>query len=293
MNNKTIFRWVGGKLSLKDVIYKEFPKEYNNYHEPFLGAGSIFFKTFSELNVLPHFLSKQMFLSDINFDVINFYNCLANKKEELYSSLIELSDLYFATNDEEKRKELFLEIRGLDRNSLFEDLSDVKKAARFLFLTKTSFNGLCRYSKKNGYYNSPFGYLKKPNIFNEKDLDYFHNILKNENIIIKNQDFESSKKLIKKGDLVFIDPPYIPLSKTSSFTSYHKSGFDINDHIRVKEYAEYINSIGAYFIQTNTFCELTKEMYKDFNLKEIKVDRKVNRTGKGDIKVSEYLIKNF
>lgn len=282
---RSFFKWVGGKFTLRDQIIGMFPKEFNNYHEPFLGAGSVFFS-------MPFNKSKKYFLSDVSTEVISLYKALKTDHKTFFNLMNSYHQEYFSI-DNDDRENMFLKIRKMDRDDEYEIISDTEKAARFLFLIKTGFNGLCRYSK-SGYFNTPFGKYKNPKIFDIDNLNFCKNKVVNKNVIISQRDFRESINNIEKGDLVFIDSPYIPISKTSNFTSYTKHNFYEKDHNDVLEFCRQIDKKGAYFIQTNSYCEKIMEMYgNEFNVSKVLVHRRINRTGKGDGDVNEVIIKNF
>src|SRR5699024_5378315 len=207
MNNKIklipILKWAGGKRQLIPQIRKYMPDEYNDYYEPFIGAGALLLELQHQTAVI----------NDFNDGVINTHQIIKNNVDELNESL------KLHKNEEE----YFYKIRELDRISEFVQLNNIQKASRFIFLNKTGYNGLYRVNSK-GQFNVPFGKYKKPLIVNEEGLRSLHEYLNKNNIMILNGDFEHAVSTAAKGDLVYFDPPYDPLTATSSFTAYSKEG---------------------------------------------------------------------
>lgn len=169
-------------------------------------------------------------------------------------------------------------------------MSDIEKASRFIFLNKTGFNGLYRVNKK-GQNNVPFGKQSNPTIINSEAILEAHKVLLNTTIL--NGDFEAIKSKIKAGDFVYFDPPYIPINKTSNFTSYTNIGFLMEDQIRLRDFCDYIDSIGAYFLLSNSHTEKVLDLYSNYVIIEVSATRALNCKGDSRGAVSEVLIKNY
>lgn len=228
-NVTPFLRWTGSKRwFVKKHINDFLPKSFNNYHEPFLGAGSVFF----HLVNLNENIDRKYYLSDTNEDLINTYIQLRDNPLEVIKYLKKLkntSDDYYKIRNENPRiKE--------------------KRASRFIYLNKTSFNGIFRVNSK-GIYNVPYGKQEKANFINEELL--LNISLKLKNVTIKNQSFEENLDNIKKGDLVFIDPPYTVAHENNGFIEYNQKLFSWNDQERLKVYIENIIEREAFFILTN------------------------------------------
>ena len=269
---KPFLKWAGGKRKLVPVILKEFPDSFLNYHEVFVGAGALFLSC--------HL--KKVFINDKNPELINCYRFIKNNVDDLIKEL----EKYQNT------KEFFLEIRGLDRLDEYKDLSEVKKAARFIFLNKTCFNGLYRVNK-NGYFNVPFGDYKNPCIVDKENLIEIHKYLNENNVCISNKDFEEYLKDVNPGDFVYLDPPYDPLTKTSDFTSYDKDGFSKDDQERLKKCLDLLTKNDIKWILSNSCTDFIKELYKDYTIIEITANRSISCNGEKRGKVKEVLVKNF
>ena len=268
---KPLVKWVGGKRQLLKELKKNMPKSYNRYFEPFVGGGALFF------SLRP----KEAFINDYNEELINLYRVVKQKPFEL------IEDLKKHKNE----KEYYYKIRGLDRDSLsYKKLSDVKRAGRFVFLNKTCFNGLYRVNKKNEF-NSPYGRYKNPAICDEKNILLCSRVLQNS--VILNEDFKEIKKEIKKGDFIYLDPPYVPLNQTSNFTAYTDRGFDKKMQFELKEFCDYIDRAGGYFMLSNSYTDFVLELYRDYRIKTVIARRAVNCKASRRGSVKEVLIRNY
>jgi len=188
-------------------------------------------------------------------------------------------------------KEYYYKIRGLDRDPLsYKKLSDVKRAGRFIFLNKTCFNGLYRVNKKNEF-NSPYGRYKNPAICDEKNILLCSRVLQNS--VILNEDFKEMGKEIKKGDFIYLDPPYVPLNQTSNFTAYTDRGFEKKMQFELKEFCDYIDRAGGYFMLSNSYTDFVLELYRDYRIKTVIARRAVNCKASRRGSVKEVLIRNY
>ena len=203
-------KWVGGKRGLLEQILPLFPREFDSYYEPFIGGGAVFFELFSK-GLLKN---KKVILSDINKELVNSYNVVKNTPFELISKLEEYKNQHC--------KEFYYKIRELDRDKNFDKLSDIEKVTRFIYLNKTCFNGLYRVNKK-GYFNTPIGSYKSPNIANESAILNASEAL--QNAIIEHKSFDKVLDIANKDDFIYFDPPYYPLTNTANFTSYDGNYF--------------------------------------------------------------------
>jgi DNA adenine methylase len=265
-----VIKWVGGKRQLIKELTGFLPLKYNRYFEPFIGGGALFFS-------LKH---KNSFISDYNFELTNLYTIIKENLDDL------IEDLKRHKNTEE----YYYAIRILDRDTeKYKKLSNVKKASRFIYLNKTGFNGLYRVNKK-GENNVPYGKYIKPRWLNEENLTECSELLKHTQI--ETGDFEIIKPYIKKGDFIYFDPPYVPLNE-NSFTSYTKNGFDINMQERLKNLCDYINSVGAYFMLSNSYTKYILDLYKEYEIKTVMANRAVNCKATGRGKIKEVVVLNY
>lgn len=268
--SKPIIKWVGGKRQLIEQIKKYMPKEFNKYFEPFIGGGALFF----ELN------KENSIINDFNPELTNMYEIIKTKPYDL------IKDLKKHKNTEY----YYYKIREMDRKDSYKKLSRVKKASRLIFLNRTGYNGLYRVNSK-GQNNVPFGKYSNPLIVDEENILSCNKRLQTTTILTG--DFENIKSYIKQGDFIYLDPPYVPVSDTANFTSYTSQGFDSNMQIRLKEFCDYINSIGAYFMLSNSYTELILSLYKDYTIKIVEANRALNCKASGRGKVNEVLIFNY
>lgn len=274
-NIKPFVKWAGGKNGLINSLISFIPKNFNSYFEPFVGGGALFFYL-KNLNILN---SKKIYLNDKNAELINAYKQIKINPNKL------LEELEILKNNHSK--EYFYKIRNLDRDFDFYSLSEVFRAARFIYLNKTCFNGLCRYNAK-GNFNTPMGSYKNPKIY-DKDLIFsVHKVLKN--VSITNKDFEVVSLKAKKGDFIYFDPPYYPINKTSSFVSY-TDNFSANEQIRLYKLFKMLDCEGIKVLQSNSNTDFIKELYKDFEIIEVISKRAINCKGDKRGKITELIIR--
>ena len=265
-----IVKWVGGKRQLMFELFKNMPKSYNRYFEPFIGGGALFFELQPE----------NAYISDMNEELINLYSVVRDNVYELISDL----------NKHEVSKEYFLEIRNLDRTDEYKNLSNVQRASRFIYLNRTCFNGLYRVNSQ-GQFNVPFGNYKNPRIVDENNLLNCSELLKNTEINCA--DFSKILTKVKKGDFVYFDPPYVPLNETSSFTSYTKDGFDMDMQFKLREVCDELDSMGVMFMLSNSDTKFVNELYSNYKIKKVFASRAVNANAEGRGKITEVLVRNY
>lgn len=265
-----IVKWVGGKRQLMFELIKNMPKSYNRYFEPFIGGGALFFELQPE----------QAYISDMNEELINLYSVVRDNVYELIKDL----------SKHEVSKEYFLEIRNIDRTEQYTELSDVERASRFIYLNRTCFNGMYRVNSQ-GQFNVPFGHYKNPRIIDENNLLNCSELLKNTEI--KCADFSEILTKVKKGDLVYFDPPYVPLNETSSFTSYTKDGFDINMQFKLRDVCDELDNKGVKFMLSNSDTKLVNELYVNYEIKKVFASRQINANADGRGKITEVLVRNY
>lgn len=275
---KPFIKWVGGKTKLLPTLHQHFPNQIECFHEPFLGGGSVLFslKGYSDINV------QYINASDLNADLINTYVQI----QHYVNNVIEVLDTY------ENTEEFYYELRNSD--AFFFACDAIHKAAKFLYLNKTCFNGLYRTNKK-GKFNVPFGKYKNPNFCNEELLKECSAYLNKHDILFCVQDFEGILKYINvnEKDFFYFDPPYVPLTKTSNFTSYTKEAFGETEHIKLKEVCDFVHMRNSKFLQSNSDTDFVRELYKDYEIIEVQAPRRINCKGDSRGNVTELLIKNY
>lgn len=267
-------KWVGGKRQLLTDIKKVMPpsSSFNTYFEPFIGGGALFF------DLEP----RQAVINDYNQELINVYLVIKNEIDALIEDL----------KTHENNSEYFYRIRLLDREPLFNNLTNVQKASRFIYLNKTCYNGLYRVNNA-GQFNSPFGKYKNPNIVNEPTLRAVSLFLNKSNTNILNADYSKVFELADKNSFIYIDPPYHPLSETSNFTGYIPGGWAERDQVRLKEACDGLNKKGVKFLLSNSSANFIKELYKDYEILTVEASRAINSDAGQRGEVEEFLIKNY
>ncbi|HLR92307.1 MAG TPA: DNA adenine methylase [Atopostipes sp.] len=273
---KPFTKWTGGKRQLLDVLTPNMPEEYNTYYEPFIGGGALFFEIQPESAVI----------NDLNYDLILSYEAIKNNVSELIE--------YLKEHDENNSKEYYYDIRSADRDGRYEEMSKTQKAARLMYMLRVNFNGLYRVNSK-GQFNTPYGKYKNPKIVDEELLYAISEYLNTNNIQILNTSFENAVKDAQAGDFVYLDPPYVPLSASSSFTAYTSNGFGYKEQILLRDTFVDLDNRGCFVMLSNSSAELVYELYKDYEKTtlEVSANRMINSNAKKRGGVTELLIKNY
>lgn len=220
-----VVKWVGGKRQLLPNLIPLFPKGIESYCEPFFGGGAVLF------NLQP----EQGQINDINEDLMNMYTVIRDNVEELIVLLSQYRN----------EPDFFYSIRDWDRDKeKYNKLDKIVKASRLIYLNKTCYNGLFRVNNA-GEFNTPYGYYKNPNIVNAKVLRAVHDYLNSANVIITSVDFSETLNSVSPSTLVYLDPPYDPVSNTASFTGYSKTGFSKDEQIRLKKECDELHKRGS------------------------------------------------
>lgn len=267
-------KWVGGKRQIIPEILAHLPKNISslNYCEPFIGGGALFF----------HLEPKKAIINDYNDELINVYKVIKNNLEEL------LNDLRKHDNN----PEYFYQIRGIDRQPLFEKLTDIQRASRVIYLNKTCYNGLYRVNSL-GEFNSPFGRYVHPNIVNEPVLRAVSKYLNSSEITILNGDYEKVLNAVTAETFVYLDPPYHPISESSNFTGYIQGGWTERHQIRLKKACDDLDNKGVKFLLSNSSATFIKELYSEYTIHPINANRSINSDGEKRGQIEELLIKNY
>lgn len=261
---KPVLKWAGGKSQLLNELNARLPKSYNKYIEPFIGGGALFF------NLKP----EQAIIADLNPELVNLYKSIASSPEDV------LKFLETFKNDHD----FFYEMRALD----VKTLDPFYAAARTIFLNKTCFNGLYRVNK-NGQFNVPFGRYANPNIADSETIFNASAALKNTQIICG--DYKTVlRDFADEGDFVFLDPPYLPISKYSDFQRYTKEQFYEEDHRELADEVHRLHEKGCHVILTNSNHPLVHELYGDYTVEILQTKRYIN--SKSSNRVGEDIIVN-
>jgi len=272
-----LLKWTGSKYKLLPVIIpkyinKNMLDDGQTYFEPFMGSGAVAFGC--------NF--KNMVLNDKNKKLVNFYSQTRDNTHNLYTEI----DTVIKDYKRSDNKEIYYYNRRKEFNTTTKE---IRSAALFWFLNKTGFNGIYREDSK-GNLNTPYG-KRDCNLSNIKDFEVIADILSGCQLF--NKDFEEICNMTSGGDLVYFDPPYIPISETSSFSTYLKGGFSIDDHIRLNNIMEELDKRGVKIVMSNSKCKLTQDTYKNFKIKDINVRRLISAKNKGRGIVQEVVVTNF
>ena len=227
---------------------------------------------------------KDAVINDFNTELINCYQQIKENPQELIEIL--------KVHQEYNSKEYYLDLRSADRDERIDMMSEVQRAARILYMLRVDFNGLYRVNSKNQF-NVPYGRYKNPKIVDENLVSAISTYLNNNQIEIKKGDFEKAVLDVQPGDFVYFDPPYIPLSETSAFTSYTHEGFSYDDQVRLRDTFKKLSDTGAYVMLSNSSSFLVEELYRDFNIHYVEATRTNGAKSSSRGKISEIIVTNY
>jgi len=258
-------KWAGGKRQILRELLKHVPSKHGRYFEPFVGGGALFFAT----------RPKRAILADVNERLVRAYRGVRDDVEAVISLLKKWP-----------HDPVFFE---KSRSRPVDEGTDVEVAAWFVYLNKTGFNGLYRVNKKNRF-NVPFGRYENPKICDPRTLRACSEALANTDL--KVGDFEEIASAAKRGDFVYFDPPYAPLSPTSSFTSYTSSGFGLDEQTRLRNLARELKRSGVHVLLSNSSAPAVRKLYsRGFEVFEVSATRMVNSKAGGRGAITELVIK--
>jgi DNA adenine methylase len=266
-------KWAGGKGQLVERLSALIPKKFNAYFEPFLGGGALFF-SFCRSGLLQ---GKKVYLSDINAELVDIYQTVRKNVGDVIGEL----------KKHPYDREHYHEVRSLNPKRL----SGVQRAARMMYLNRTCYNGLYRVNQR-GEFNVPFGRYQNPRICDPENLHAVAKALRR--VELKKSSFEAVICRAKKGDFVYFDPPYVPLSKTANFVSYAKDGFDFpKDQEKLAEVFEGLSAKGVWVMLSNSNHPWVRERYRKFKQVEVQVRRNVNARADRRGPVGELVVINY
>lgn len=291
---KPFIKWVGGKGQLIEQLERLLPADFDDwedvtYIEPFVGGGAMLFHMLQN-----HPNISRAVINDINTDLTTCYTTIRDNVEELIVALQDIQGAYDALSSVEAKKEFFLAAR--DRYNE-KNLNPIDNTKLFFFLNRTCFNGLYRVNKK-GAFNVPFGKYNNPQIFDAKTLRADSELLRRVEIL--NGDFEDTFGYAQGSTLFYFDPPYRPLSDTSSFTDYCKESFNDEAQVRLKNFCDRINNAGYHFMLSNSDGKGKNEevgffdaLYEDYEIERVWASRSINANPKKRGRLTEILVRNF
>ena len=274
---KPFVKWAGGKRQLIPILNESLPKTFGTYYEPFIGGGALLFHILTERN------GQKCSISDLNSDLVLAYTTIRNRIDDLISSLKNHEKNY-----RKDSKSYYYSVRESNPRS------EIEKTSRLLFLNRTCFNGLYRVNSK-GKFNVPLGRYTNPNIVNEENLLSVSAILQSSRVSIKCRDFGAVLRDAKKGDLVYFDPPYQPVSDTANFTSYTNKDFTDKDLERLADLCNKLDSKGCKVLLSNSDSKQVSDMFsgKPWKVNKIQANRSINSNSKKRTGHFELLIKNY
>jgi DNA adenine methylase len=276
MNDKLLprpfIKWAGGKTQLADALSNRLPFKFVNYHEPFLGGGAFFFKLYREGKF------ERARVSDLNSELIDTYCAIRDSLEDVIKELSQYPH----------NEEFYYQLRA--KNPL--ELSLPARAARMIYLNKTGYNGLYRVNRSGGF-NVPFGKYKNPKYLDKDNLQAVSHAL--QKVDIHNASFETVLDYAKEGDLVYFDPPYVPVSPTANFTSYQANGFSVNDQRKLRDVCIELTRRNVYVILSNSDTEIVRDLFSpySFEVNEVLANRAINCNGSRRGKMTELIITNY
>ncbi|UTC77670.1 DNA adenine methylase [Treponema sp. OMZ 799] len=287
---KPFVKWAGGKSQLLEKIRTKYPKNIEKYCEPFLGGGAVLF------DILINFHPQEVLVNDINRELINTYRQIQSEPDKLIGILLELQSIFWDANLSE-RKLIYMQKREEFNTLKIDTGKNTEKAALFIFLNKTCFNGLYRVNSK-GLFNVPMGSYKWPPICDEKNIKLCSQLLKN--VQISCADFFSALDFIDSKTFVYLDPPYRPISETSFFTSYSEFGFTDQEQRKLKDFVDAITKKRARAVISNSDPKNNNaddnffdDLYKKYKIDRIAAKRMINSRASKRGNINELLIYNF
>jgi DNA adenine methylase len=261
-------KWVGSKRFLASEILPRLPKKIKTYYEPFVGGGAVFFALAAEGRF------ERAVIGDANEELMNVYAMISMYPTHLTRFL----------SDFAQDEKTYYKIRAQDPATL--SLRD--RAARTIYLNKVGFNGLYRVNRKGGF-NVPWGRQEGRTLFDEENIVACSTALR-DLTTLASLDFENTVFPARRGDAIYYDPPYLPVSTTANFTSYTAGGFTLNDQERLRDNAMALVKRGVHVLLSNSDTPLVRKLYKGFKIEEVQAPRRVNSKGSKRGNVGELLI---
>jgi DNA adenine methylase len=263
---RPFLKWAGGKGQLLSKLTTRVPRSFHRYFEPFLGGAAVFFALRPRCAVL----------ADINAELIDCYTAVRDQVDQVIAAL----------QGHRYDSSYFYRVRGIDPASL----SPPERAARTIFLNRTGFNGLYRVNRA-GRFNVPFGRYTNPVICDADNLRACAAVLAGVQLSVG--DFASVAMMAEKGDFVYFDPPYVPVSRTASFTSYAANGFGLTEQERLADLVVELTRKGAYVMLSNSDTPEARKLYGKLKIERVLASRSINSNGARRGKVAEIVVRNY
>ncbi len=276
---KPFLKWAGGKTQLLEQYAPLFPREFNGYHEPFVGSAAVYLRLcgLSAADPLRSPLNRVR-LTDSNDELINAYRAVRDQPHSLMALLAEHKRLHDQAH--------YYQVRAQKPNAL----SPIERAARLIYLNKTCFNGLYRVNRA-GQFNVPMGRYQNPGLFDAEDLQRVSRAL--QRVELEVMDFRSVVQHARRGDFVYFDPPYLPVTRTAHFTRYTDQPFGEAQQCELAEVFRALDRQGCCVMLSNSWTPFILELYRDFNCIEVKAARAINSKAAGRGRVSEVVVVNY
>ena len=299
---KPFLKWVGGKTQIVDKLIIKFPNEINNYHEIFLGGGSVLLTLLSYVNNGDIKINGNIYAYDLNEPLIYLYKNIQKDYNELYNEIQKIIIQFNSCGDGEinrkpknineamiSKENYYYWIRSEYNKLSLIDKNTIIGSSMFIFLNKTCFRGIFRIGP-NGF-NVPYGHYKNPEIVNKEHLKEINNLI--QDVIFECCDFNISLQNIKKNDFVYLDPPYVPEKKTS-FVKYNENVFNIDTHINLFNLINKLTDDNIKMILSNSDVSIVRENFTNekYNIESILCKRTIN-SKKPSSKTQEVIIKNY
>jgi DNA adenine methylase len=269
---RPFLKWAGGKGQLLPDLIARLPESFAAYHEPHVGSGALFFELASRG------LLSEAYLSDTNQPLIDTYLAVRDQVEEVIAIL--------KKHTRKHDQDYYYLVRALDPSRL----SLVARAARVIYLNKTCYNGLFRENRR-GQFNVPFGRYKNPTICDAANLRAVSRTL--QAVDIERRSYASVLERAQPGDFVYFDPPYHPLSATSSFTAYDRNGFSADDQRTLRDVFAELARRGVYIMLSNSDTPLIRELYAGFNIERVYASRAINSNSSRRGKITELIVRSY
>ncbi|MGM0574600.1 MAG: DNA adenine methylase [Myxococcota bacterium] len=263
---RPVLKWAGGKKRLLHELLPRLPERFGRYFEPFFGGGALYFSLQPEVATL----------GDVNSELMTVYRCVRDELDALVAHL----------QRHRYEKDYYYRMRALDPR----DLTPVERASRTIYLNRTCFNGLYRVNRR-GQFNVPFGRYSNPVICQEDRLEAASRVLQNTSL--REGDFRWVVDEAREGDLVYFDPPYQPISRTSNFTSYAAGGFGEDDQVGLADVFARLASRGVRCVLSNSDTPLVRELYEDFRVETVLAPRAISRRADGRRPVREVIVRSW
>lgn len=260
-----VVRWVGGKGRLLPELTSRLPERFSVYHEPFIGGGALFFA------VRPRFA----YLADANGELVNLYRVIKREPKRLMAAMAAMK-----VSEAE-----YYRIRDLDRSEAFQAALDIARAARFVYVNKTCFNGLHRVNRR-GQINTAYGHRANPTLFDASNVIAVHHAL--EGARVAHAGFEDVLRLAGRGDFVYFDPPY-----DGTFTGYTQGEFGRDDQRRLWEVCVKLHRIGARWMLSNSDTPHVRNLYRAFRIEMVQAPRRVAARAASRVSAAEVIIRNY